>query len=155
MEPIMACGIAYLTFAPYITAKNLIRALLYPSPARRLTAEQALLHTWFTSFAAPTEHDLCGSRENFGPRARWRDAIGAARATSRFAKGNGADNNKKYHQLALSSDGEDDKGSRGGSPSLRVRPEPDFKRRQQHLSPPSADDRALGGGLAGRVANGR
>ena len=157
----MACGI-YLTFTPYITAKNFIRALLHPNPARRLTAEQALSHTWLTSFAAPTEHDLCGLRENFDPRARWRNAIGAARAMSRFAKGNGANHNKqKDEQLALSSDDEDDKDkkSRGGSPGLpssRVTPEPDSKRQQQqqHLLPPSADDRAPQGGLAGLVAKG-
>ena len=38
------CG--YLTFAPYITAKNFIRAVLDPDPTRRLTAEQAMSHTW-------------------------------------------------------------------------------------------------------------
>ena len=95
----------YLTFAPYITAKSFIRALLHPNPARRLTAEQALSHTWLTSFEAPTEHDLCGLRENFDPRARWRNAIGAARAMSRFVRGNGANNNNtKDQQLALSLD---------------------------------------------------
>jgi len=46
-----------------------------------------------TNFAAPT--DLCNLRENFDPRARWRNAIGAARALSRFAEINGANNNKK------------------------------------------------------------
>jgi calcium/calmodulin-dependent protein kinase I len=150
--------VGMLTFGPYITAKSFIRALLHPNPARRLTAEQALSHTWLTSFAAPTEHDLCGLRENFDPRARWRNAIGAARAMSRFAKGNGANNNKqKDQQLALSSDDEDDKdkGSRGGSPSSRVTPEPDSKRQQQqHLSPPSAGDRTPQDGLAGLVAKG-
>ena len=37
---------------------------------------------------------------------------------------------------------------------MRVTPEPDSKTQQPHLSPPSADDRALGGGLAGLVAKG-
>jgi hypothetical protein len=32
---------------------------------------------------------------------------------------------------------------------LRVTPAPDFKRHQQHLSPPLSDGRALQGGLAG------
>ena len=63
------------------------------------------------SFAAPTEHDLCGLRENFDPRAHWRNAIGAAQAMSRFAKGNDSDNNNKEDQLVLSSDNEDDIGS--------------------------------------------
>jgi len=66
------------------TAKSFIRALLNPDPARCPTAEQALAHTWLTSFAAPTEHDLPGLRENFDPRARWHSAISTARATSRF-----------------------------------------------------------------------
>ena len=48
----------YLTFAPYTTAKNFIRALHHSNPARRLTAEQALAHAWLTSFAAPMERDL-------------------------------------------------------------------------------------------------
>jgi hypothetical protein len=60
---------APLTFAPYITAKNFIRALLHPDRVRRPTTEQALSHTWFTSFAAPTEYGLCNLRENFD-RAR-------------------------------------------------------------------------------------
>ena len=69
--------------------------------------------------------------------------IGAARAISRFAKGNGANNNKK-DQLALSSgsDDEDDIKSRSGSPLSCATPEPDSKRQQQYLSPPSPDDRA-------------
>ena len=60
---------AYLTFVPSIIAKSFIRALLHPNPAHRLTAEQPLSHTWLTSFAAPTEHDPSGLRENFDPRA--------------------------------------------------------------------------------------
>ena len=105
------------------------------------------------------EYDVCGLRENFDPRAWyawWRNAIGAARAMSRFAKGNGANYNKMDQQLVLSSDDEDDKdkGSRGRSPSSRATPEPDSKRQQQHLSPPSPDDRTLGGWLAGLVAKG-
>jgi len=138
-----------LIFVPYTTAKNFIRALLHPNPARRLTAEQALSHTWLTSFAAPTEHDLCGLRENFDPRARWRNAIGAARAMSRFAKSNGANNHKK-DELVLSSDDEDDDRSRSASPSEAT----DTKRQQQYLTPPSPDDRAVRGGLAGLVAKG-
>ncbi|KAH9020211.1 kinase-like domain-containing protein [Lactarius pseudohatsudake] len=66
-------------------AKGFIRALLDPDPARRLTAEQALAHTWLTTYAPSTEHDLSGLRENFDPRARWRNAIGAARALSRLS----------------------------------------------------------------------
>ena len=46
------------------------------------------------SVVAPTEHDLYGLRENFYPCARWLDAIGAVRVMSRFAKNNGANNDK-------------------------------------------------------------
>ena len=96
---------AYLTFVPSITAKNFIRALLHPNPACQLTAEQALSHTRLTSFVAPMEHDLCSLHENFDPRGCWRNALGVVRAMSRFAKGNGTNNNnKKDHLLVLISD---------------------------------------------------
>jgi len=62
------CG--YLTFAPYITPKNVIRAVLHPDPTRPLTAEQAMSHPWLKSFGAPMRHELCGLRENFDRRAR-------------------------------------------------------------------------------------
>ena len=94
-------GMRLSDFRAYITAKNVIRAAPHPDPARRLTAEKALSHTWLTSIA-----------ENFDQRARWRNAIKAARALC-FAKSSGVNNNKKY-QLALSSDDEYDDGSRAG-----------------------------------------
>jgi len=56
----------YLTFALYITAKNLIRILLHPDPALRPIAEQAYMAH---KLAAPTEHDLCGLRDIFDPRS--------------------------------------------------------------------------------------
>jgi calcium/calmodulin-dependent protein kinase I len=133
--------------------------LLNPDPARRLTAEQALAHTWLTSFATPTEHDLSGLRENFDPRARWRSAISAARALSRIANHDGA--NRHNDRLAMSSDEEDE----GGPTSWRGTPGSDTKRQpqsqqqqqqqqQQHLSPPSPDDRAPRRGLAGLARTG-
>ena len=91
--------------------------------------------------------------ESLDPCARWRDAIGAARIMSRFAKGDGANDNKK-DQLALGSDDEDNTGSRSGSPSLGTTPEPDPKSQQRFLSPPSPDDRTLRGRVAGLVARG-
>ena len=45
-------------------------ALLNPNTMRRATAEQALSYAWSTSFATPTEHDLCNPRENFDARSR-------------------------------------------------------------------------------------
>jgi hypothetical protein len=144
------------------TAKSFIRALLNSDPARRPTAEQALAHAWLTSFAAPTEHDLSGLRENFDPRARWRSAISTARALSRFAHYKGA--NHLNDRLTISTDEEDDNG--GGSTSWRATPGSNTKRQsqpqpqqqqqqqQQHLSPPSPDDRAPRRGLAGLAAAG-
>jgi hypothetical protein len=52
----------------YPIAKGFIRALLNTDPSPRPTAQQALTYSWLTSFAAPTEHDLSGLRENFDPR---------------------------------------------------------------------------------------
>jgi len=99
---------------------------------------------------APTEQDFCDLRENFDSRARWRNAVGAARVIWRFAKGNGA-NDYKEDQLALGSDDEDDIGRRSGSPSLRATQEPDPKSQQQHISPPSPDGHAVrGGGTRGQ-----
>jgi hypothetical protein len=96
------------------------------------------------SFGAPMEHDLYGLRENFYSSARWLNAIEAARAMSWFAKSNGVNN----VELALNCDDEGDNGNLHGSP------EADTKRQQQHLSPPSLDDRAPRDGLAGLVAKG-
>src|SRR6267142_5660622 len=126
------------------------------------TAEQALAHTWLTSFAAPTEHDLSGLRENFDPRARWRSAISMARVLSRFAHHKGAN----YHndRLTIGTDEEDDDS--GGSTSWRASPGSDTKnqpqpqeqvqqqQQQQHLSLPSPDDRAPRRGLAGLARTG-
>ena len=82
-------------------------------------------------------------------------AIGAARAMSRFAKGDGAESSKKDCQLALSSDDYDDIGVEAGSRRrYRDTPGADPKRLQRLLSLPSADNRALGGRPAGVVAKG-
>ena len=39
---------------------------------------------WLTTYSASNEHDLCGLRENFNARARWKAAINSARAMHRF-----------------------------------------------------------------------
>jgi len=123
--------------------------LLSPDPSRRLTAEQALTHSWVTSFAAPTEHDLSGLLENFDLCARWRNTISAARVLSRFGNHKGANNHKD--KSVVSSDDDDDDGGRG-STSWRAMPKTD--RPQQQLSPSSPDDRVPRCGLAGLVAAG-
>ena len=65
-------------------AKGFIPALFDPDLARRLTAEQALAYwpSWLKSFAAPTEHGLCGLHKTFDPYPVW--------ALSRFANHNGS-----------------------------------------------------------------
>lgn len=97
--------------------------MLDPDPARRLTAEQALAHTWLTAHAPSTEHDLSGLRENFDPRARWRNAIGAARVISRLTNGS------RSRSLSRSSDDDDDEGG-GNGPEARP----------THLSVPSPSE---------------
>jgi hypothetical protein len=71
LGPIVACENGLLSdFRPLHHSQELHPCLLHPNPARRLTAEQALSHTWLMNFAAPTAYDLCGRRENFDPRDR-------------------------------------------------------------------------------------
>ena len=63
-------GMRLSDFRALLIANNVIRVVLHPDPARRLTAEQVLSHTHPMSLAAPTEYDLCGPREDFDPRDR-------------------------------------------------------------------------------------
>ena len=71
---------------------------------------------------------MTGLRENFDPRARWRNAISAAGVLSRFGNHNGANNHKD--KPVVSSDDEDDDGG-GGSTSRRAMPKTDSNRQQQ------------------------
>ena len=73
----------YLTFAPYVTAKNFVHAIFHPDPARRLTAEQTLSDIWLTSLATLTKHDLCDMREKVDHWAYWHDVIGLVRTLLR------------------------------------------------------------------------
>jgi len=143
------------------TAKGFIRALLNPDPDGRLSAQQALAHPWLTTFSSPTEHDLSGLRENFDPRARWRNAIGAARVLSRFSNKNGAGANK---DKLLISDDEDEDAENGTKTSWRATPDTKETPQQQQRSspsPPSLPDNRSSlsaprqglAGLAGLVAS--
>jgi len=67
--------------------------------------------------------NLSGLRENIDPRARWRNAISAARVLSRFGNHKGANNHKD--KSVVSSDDEDDDGG-GGSTSWRAMPNTDY-----------------------------
>jgi len=100
--------------------KGFIRTLLIPDPSRQRTAEQALAHSWVTSFAVPIEHDLSGLGETFDSpsRARWRNAISAARVLTRFGNHKGANNHKD--KSVVSSDDEEDDGD--GLTSWRATP---------------------------------
>ncbi len=89
-------------------------------------------------------------RHIVNPRARWRNAIGAARVLSRFGNRKGANNHKD--RPVVSTDDEDDRG--GGSTSWGATPKTDKNRQQQQLSPSSPDDRVPRWGLAGLVAAG-
>ncbi|EOR01424.1 hypothetical protein E3P92_01584 [Wallemia ichthyophaga] len=67
-------------------AKDFVKALLQPDPSKRLTAEQALNHQWFKDQNL-SEHDVSeGLRDAFNSREKWRSAIRAVTAMSRFSK---------------------------------------------------------------------
>jgi len=62
-------------------AKNFIKRLLQPDPAKRPTAAEASEDHWLTTHKPSTEHDLAvGLRENFDARAQWQSAITSARS---------------------------------------------------------------------------
>ncbi|TIA86774.1 hypothetical protein E3P99_03573 [Wallemia hederae] len=67
-------------------AKDFVKALLQPDPSLRPTAEQALQHQWFKDQNL-SEHDVGqGLRDAFNSREKWRSAIRAVTAMSRFGK---------------------------------------------------------------------
>jgi len=126
---------------------------LCPSPSQPCSSPYRRAAAVTYTVGTPTEHDLCGLRENFGRPTHAFATRSGLRGPCRscFTKSNGANNTKK-DLSALSSDDEDNNGSRSGSPSWRATPEPVSKRQQQHIPPPSVDDRAPRGRLAGLVA---
>jgi calcium/calmodulin-dependent protein kinase I len=80
-------SIIYITWlaVPNVSpAKNFIHELLKADPSERPTVQAALQHPWLTA-AASKEHDLSGLRENFSPRAKWKNAIDAVRAAGRLS----------------------------------------------------------------------
>ena len=127
--------------------KGFIRTLLIPGPSRRRTAEQPLAHSWVTSFAVPIGHDLSGLGETFDSpsRARWRNAISAARVLTRFGNHKGTNNHKD--KSVVSSDDEDDGGGRRVDVVAC-----DAIHGQRQLSPSSPNDRVPRRGLTGFVA---
>ncbi|KAG6853832.1 hypothetical protein C0991_000946 [Blastosporella zonata] len=66
-------------------AKDFIKRLLHPDPAKRPTAAEAFKDPWLTTFNSAEEHDISGGlREHFDPRARWKSAIASARVLNRL-----------------------------------------------------------------------
>ncbi|KAN0064850.1 Calmodulin-dependent protein kinase cmk2 [Thecaphora frezii] len=65
-------------------AKDFVKACLTVDPKKRITADEAMEHSWFTSHSnAPSSHDIsAGLRENY--RQRWKSAIAAVRASTKF-----------------------------------------------------------------------
>ena len=126
--------------APYTTTKSFIRALLNPKPTRRLTAEQALLYTWLTSFAARPEspNTTCGLRENF------RTAIGTA-YTCRSSRKVVATAERNGWHSALTMKVRAEAGRRRGARRWNQTPETTTS------SPQSPNGRAPRRGLAGLV----
>ncbi|EJF58471.1 Pkinase-domain-containing protein [Dichomitus squalens] len=105
-------------------AKDFVKTLLNPDPAKRPTAAEALQHKWLTSHQPSDEHDIgTGLREHFDPRARWRAAIAGARALHRFNSSSsrtsgtsGSSGGWRTGSIAVDSDSDDDNGH--GHPHL-------------------------------------
>ncbi|KAI7866746.1 kinase-like domain-containing protein [Spinellus fusiger] len=68
-------------------AKNFIRSLLTLDPSTRLTATQALKHTWMTGVDATDEDILETVRANFNPRRTLKKAVRAVSAMHRMRNG--------------------------------------------------------------------
>ncbi|KAI3601465.1 calcium calmodulin-dependent protein [Moniliophthora roreri] len=73
-----------------VEAKNFIKSLLNPDPAKRPTAAETFNDPWLTppTSTPDPEQDIdisAGLREHFDPRARWRSAIAGARALHRLS----------------------------------------------------------------------
>lgn len=93
-------------------AKDFILTLLKPNPAERPTATEALNLPWLRTKAS-TEHDLSGLRENFSPRAKWKNAIDAVRAAGRLNAL--AAQSRQNSELGRESTKTSDSGEWGGS----------------------------------------
>ncbi|KZT06205.1 Pkinase-domain-containing protein [Laetiporus sulphureus 93-53] len=98
-------------------AKDFVKYLLNPDPTKRPTAAQALKHAWLTSHSPSTEHDLCGLREQFNPRARWKAAITGTIALNRFGTTSSSGGWRSRTMLAADSD--DDSSDEWANASLR------------------------------------
>ncbi|KAG8816790.1 hypothetical protein FRC18_000820 [Serendipita sp. 400] len=100
-------------------AKQFVLSLLKPEPSERPTAAQALQDPWLLGKVS-CEHDLCGLRENFSPRTKWRNAIDAVRAAGRFSA-LAASASAASHRSATSGSGSSGSMSLGGGGISGVR----------------------------------
>ncbi|KAI0666230.1 kinase-like domain-containing protein [Trametes maxima] len=96
-------------------AKDFVKSLLNPDPAKRPTAEEALKHKWLTDHSPSTEHDLTGLREHFNPRARWRAAIAGARALHRFNSSSSRTSSGGWGAIDTDDDDDDDDDDSDGA----------------------------------------
>ncbi|KAG6816523.1 hypothetical protein H0H93_007991 [Arthromyces matolae] len=105
------------------TAKDFIKRLLHPDPAKRPTAEEASNDRWLAGFHPEGEHDLSdGLRDHFDPRARWKAAIASARVLSRL--GSIASRNSTLSSNSggwIDSDDEQDEDEGAGAGSEKVK----------------------------------
>ncbi|KAK2462658.1 hypothetical protein APHAL10511_005391 [Amanita phalloides] len=118
-------------------AKDFIKALLNPDPAKRLTAKEALNHPWLTAHEPSKEYDLgAGLRENFDARAQWRSAILSARALAKF---NSAKQAKDDKLSRVFSDSDEDNAhvKHGDSSSERLPPREKMFAVQSHEESPT------------------
>ncbi|KAK7050057.1 Calmodulin-dependent protein kinase cmk2 [Paramarasmius palmivorus] len=110
-------------------AKQFIRTLLNPDPAKRPTAAQALEDPWLNppeESSSTEDVDISqGLREHFDPRARWKSAIAGARALHRLrthssnssAGWKAKDGEKDKEKDGTTDDDDDDVGWRNSSHS--------------------------------------
>ncbi|KAG9044780.1 hypothetical protein FS842_001384 [Serendipita sp. 407] len=101
-------------------AKQFVLSLLKPEPSERPTAAQALQDPWLLGKVS-CEHDLCGLRENFSPRTKWRNAIDAVRAAGRFSALAASASAADSHRSATSGSGSSGSMSLGGGGISGVR----------------------------------
>jgi calcium/calmodulin-dependent protein kinase I len=95
-----------------VEAKNFIKRLLNPDPAKRPSAAETFEDPWLATHQHSEEHDLSeGLRDHFDPRSKWRSAIASARAIHRLTS---FGSQRSQSQLSAGSTHSDASASSGG-----------------------------------------